>query len=224
MLVGSVFCGNCGNKSVEGDRFCVRCGREQSPSSASQSLAAPRMEGPKPPAEMTKAVRVATSAPPVDRAVSATVTLAKPAERPAYCRHSPSERSALRRYERDGSELCTGCSLPYAPGSPGYAPESPSSGLRGSAVDPTRMSSAPPNHFTWAILSLILFFWPLGIPAVVYANRVNEKWTAGDITGAQSASDSAKSFATWATVVGSIVYCFYIIYFFVIVGAVAGSL
>jgi len=80
------------------------------------------------------------------------------------------------------------------------------------------MSSAPPNHLTWAILSLIFFCWPLGIPAIVYANRVNEKWIAGDITGAQSSSHSAKDFATWATIVGSIIY------FFIIMGAVAGSL
>jgi len=85
------------------------------------------------------------------------------------------------------------------------------------------MSTAPPNHLTWAILSLI-FFWPLGIPAIVYANRVNEKWIAGDINGAQSASQSAKDFATWATIAGSIMYFFSIIYFFAVIGAVAGSL
>jgi len=79
------------------------------------------------------------------------------------------------------------------------------------------MTSAPPNHFTWAILSLIFFFWPLGIPAVVYANRVNEKWAAGDHAGAQSSSQSAKDFATWATVVGGIIY------FLIIMGAVAGA-
>lgn len=219
-----MFCGNCGDKSLDGDRYCIRCGREQSSTSASQPLATPVLERPEPPAEMTNIVRVATSAPPVGRTVSAAVTLAKPAEGPPYCRHSPSERSALRRYPQDGSQLCAGCNLPYAPGSPGYAPESPGSGLRKTTAAPTGMSSAPPNYFTWAILSLILFFWPLGIPAVVYANRVNEKWAAGDHAGAQSASDSAKNFATWATVVGSIIYFFYIIYFFAIMGAVAGSL
>ena len=103
-----------------------------------------------------------------------------------------------------------GCRLPYAPGSPG-------SGLRRTETSPIRMSSAPPNHLTWAILSLIFFFWPLGIPAIVYANRVNEKWLAGDVTGAQSSSQSAKDFATWATVVGSIIY------FLIVMGAVAGS-
>ena len=208
MLVRSVFCGNCGNKSVDGDRFCVVCGRDQLPSSALQPLAAPRLDAPRSPAEMTSPAKVE---------MSATATLVKPAVRPLYCRHSPSERSNLGRHGQDGSEICTGCGLPYAPGSPG-------SGLRGSAADLTRMTSAPPNHFTWAILSLIFFCWPLGIPAVVYANRVNEKWAAGDHAGAKSASDSAKDFATWATAIGCIIYFFSFIYFIVIMGAVAGAL
>jgi hypothetical protein len=218
-----MFCGNCGSESVEGNHYCTTCGREQSPTPAAKSLVASQSEGPKPPATTT-AVRLATSTPPADRTVNSTVALAKPAERPVYCRHSPSERSTLRRYEQDGTELCTGCKLPYAPGSPGYAPESPGSRRPGSAADTTWMTSAPPNHFAWAILSLVFLCWPLGIPAVVYANRVNEKWAAGDHAGAQSASQSAKDFATWATIAGSLIYFISIIYFFAVMGAVAGSL
>jgi Interferon-induced transmembrane protein len=203
-----MFCGNCGSTAVEGDHYCVRCGREQGPTSTSRPMGAPPSGGPGSPAEMTNPAKVATGA---------TATLVKSVERPLYCRHSPSERSALGRQGQDGSEICTGCQRPYAPGSPG-------SGLRSAAVDPARMSSAPPNHLTWAILSLIFFFWPLGIPAIVFANRVNDKWIAGDIDGAQSASQSAKDFATWATVAGSIIYFLSFIYFFAVMGAVAGSL
>jgi Interferon-induced transmembrane protein len=260
-----MFCGNCGSKSIEGDHFCITCGREQSPTPAAQSLPAPHLE--RQPAEMTSAVKVATSAPPVDRTVSPTITLVKPAERLVYCTHSPAQRSDLGGYALQGSEVCMGCRLPYAPGSPGsglhgtvnptvtltqpaerpaycrhstsqrstlggygqdgseicmgcrlpYAPGSPDSGLRGPEANPTRMSSAPPNHLTWAILSLLFGCWPLGIPAIVYASRVNEKWIAGDITGAQSASRSAKDFAAWATIL-PIVLCF-----FIIVVVVAGS-
>ena len=213
-----MFCGNCGSNAVEGDRYCIRCGREQSPTPPPPSPSAPQLRGAPTHAEMTSTVKVATSATQVDRAVATTATLMKPTERPAYCRHSPSERSNLGRQGQDGSEICTGCELPYAPGSPG-------SGLGSSgACDTTRMSSPPPNHLTWAILSLIFFFWPLGIPAIVFANRVNDKWTAGDHAGAQSASNSAKDFATWATLVGCISYFIGFIYFFVVMGAVAGSL
>ena len=55
----------------------------------------------------------------VDQAARAEVPLTQPAEKPSYCRHSPSERGALGRYGQDGSEICIGCRLPYAPGSPG---------------------------------------------------------------------------------------------------------
>jgi hypothetical protein len=33
-----MFCGNCGSKAVEGDRFCVTCGQAPRPASASQSV------------------------------------------------------------------------------------------------------------------------------------------------------------------------------------------
>ena len=126
-----MFCGNCGSKAVEGNRFCIKCGREQSPTSASQSLAVPLLRGPEP-AEIARAVTVDSSPPLVDRTASAAVTLAAPAERPVYCRHSPAQRSALGR---DGSETCLGCGLPYAPGSPG-------SGVR-LTIKPTATLAAP---------------------------------------------------------------------------------
>jgi hypothetical protein len=135
-----MFCGNCGDRSVEGDRYCIRCGREQSPTPPSQSPATPLLRGAPTHAEMTSTVKVATSVTPVDRAVATTATLVKPAERPLYCRHSPSERSTLGRQGQDGSETCAGCGLPYAPGSPG-------SDVSG-AADHTRMSpvaTAPSN-------------------------------------------------------------------------------
>ena len=53
------------------------------------------------------------------------------------------------------------------------------------------------SHMVWAIISLIFFFWPTGIPAVVYASRVNNRLAMGDYYGAQSASRSAK---TWCWV------------------------
>jgi uncharacterized membrane protein YhaH (DUF805 family) len=130
-----MFCGNCGNKSVEGDRYCIRCGRERSVTSASQSLAAPLLEVPKPPSEMINAVKVATSVPAGDRTITAKVSLAKPAARPSYCRHSPAQRSAIGRYGQQGSDFCTGCRLPYAPGSPG-------SGVRPAVSPPVPVSVA----------------------------------------------------------------------------------
>ncbi len=57
--------------------------------------------------------------------------------------------------------------------------------------------SSTPTHLGWAIVSLILFFWPTAIPAIVYAARVDNRLAMGDIAGAQEASRKAK---TWCWV------------------------
>src|ERR1035437_5078678 len=94
-----MFCGNCGSKAVEGNRFCSTCGQALRPASASESGAAEAVE----------------YTPPVDQAVPVT----QPGEKPLYCTHSASERNMLGVDRQHGSETCLGCKLPYAPGSPG---------------------------------------------------------------------------------------------------------
>jgi phage tail sheath gpL-like len=47
-----MFCGNCGSKTLVGDRFCSTCGQAQRPASASESDAAEAVESP-PPADQT---------------------------------------------------------------------------------------------------------------------------------------------------------------------------
>jgi len=49
-----------------------------------------------------------------------------------------------------------------------------------------------PSHMAWAIITLILCFWPTGIAAVVYASRVGDRLAIGDIAGAREASRKAK--------------------------------
>src|SRR5580658_9686976 len=48
------------------------------------------------------------------------------------------------------------------------------------------------NYLVFAILATILCCLPAGIPAIVYAAQVNGKLQAGDIAGAQAASNNAK--------------------------------
>jgi hypothetical protein len=61
----------------------------------------------------------------------------------------------------------------------------------------------PPNsHLTWAWIAALLFSWPLGIPAVVYANRVARKWAEGDVWGARQDSQQAQTFAILSMVFG----------------------
>jgi hypothetical protein len=49
-----------------------------------------------------------------------------------------------------------------------------------------------PSHMVWAILTLILCFWPTGIVAVVYASQVGNKLAVGDYAGAVHSSKRAK--------------------------------
>ena len=63
----------------------------------------------------------------------------------------------------------------------------------------------PPNYLVWAILTTVLCCPPLGIPSIVFSTRVNSKWAAGDVLGAQAASEKTKKFAIWAVVAGVIV-------------------
>jgi len=58
-----------------------------------------------------------------------------------------------------------------------------------------------PNYLVQAILVTICCCWPFGIPAIVYASQVNGKLAAGDITGANNSSKSAKMWC-WIAVGG----------------------
>jgi len=64
------------------------------------------------------------------------------------------------------------------------------------ASSPTTASTPPavsvPNYLVQAILVTICCCLPLGIPAIVFAAQVNSKLLAGDMAGAQDASNKAK--------------------------------
>jgi len=70
------------------------------------------------------------------------------------------------------------------------------------------------------VLSIVslLCCWPIGIPAVVFAARVNSKWAQGDAAGAADASKKAKTFAVAALALGVVIGILYGI------GIAAGSL
>ena len=50
----------------------------------------------------------------------------------------------------------------------------------------------PPNHLVWSILVTILCCLPFGIVAIVYSSKVEPRYLAGDIVGAQQAASNAK--------------------------------
>ena len=53
------------------------------------------------------------------------------------------------------------------------------------------------NYLVFAILATVFCCLPAGIPAIVYAAKVNSKLQAGDLAGAQAASNNAK---TWCLI------------------------
>ena len=78
-------------------------------------------------------------------------------------------------------------------------------GLAAQVVPPAQPGAAPaagaplppgtvPNHLVGSILVTIFCCWPFGIPAIVYAAKVNGLLARGDLAGAKAASKSA---STW---------------------------
>ncbi|MEL1265470.1 CD225/dispanin family protein [Pseudoxanthomonas putridarboris] len=78
-----------------------------------------------------------------------------------------------------------------------------------------------PNNLVWAILSTLLCCLPLGIVSIVFAAQVNGKLAAGDVAGAQEASEKAKKWAIWSAGVGIAVVVLYLIFIFAMGGLAA---
>ncbi|MEO8614945.1 MAG: CD225/dispanin family protein [Luteolibacter sp.] len=77
-----------------------------------------------------------------------------------------------------------------------------------------------PNYLWQSIVVTIFCCWPFGIPAIVYAAKVDGLKARGDIAGATAASASAK---TWCFVAGGIGIGIGLIWFlFVAIAIVSG--
>jgi hypothetical protein len=57
------------------------------------------------------------------------------------------------------------------------------------------------NNLTMSIVA-IFFFWPLAIPAIINANKVNPMLQAGDYAGAQAAATESKKWSKLALIIG----------------------
>lgn len=90
-------------------------------------------------------------------------------------------------------------------------------------MQPGYQQGPPPvdNNMTMSIVSIFLF-WPLAIPAIMNASKVNPALQAGDIAGAQAAAAESKKWSKLALIVGlslwgvSLVCC---VLYFVVLGA-----
>ena len=83
---------------------------------------------------------------------------------------------------------------------------------------PTR--SDIPNYLVQAILVTIFCCLPAGIVSIVYAAQVNGKLAAGDIRGAEAASNNAR---TWAWVSFGLSLGVGVIYFLLFIVGLASS-
>lgn len=111
-----------------------------------------------------------------------------------------------------GALYCTRCGAAI-PGSgwPDYAP-------RQRVVDQT-------VYLIWAIV-VTLFFFPLGIPAIIYACRINELQDRGDVEGARRAARTSKQFSVAAGCTGgALLFLFvilpFVLFFLALIGVVA---
>jgi hypothetical protein len=89
--------------------------------------------------------------------------------------------------------------------------------------------SQPPridNNMTMSIVSIFLF-WPLAIPAIINASKVNPLLQQGDYAGAQAAAAESKKWSKLALIIGivgwivGIICC--VVYFVVIASAATSS-
>ena len=69
--------------------------------------------------------------------------------------------------------------------------------------------SQPPqqidNNMTMSIVAIFLF-WPLAIPAIINASKVNPLLQQGDYAGAQAAAAESKKWSKWALIAGIAVW------------------
>jgi hypothetical protein len=77
-----------------------------------------------------------------------------------------------------------------------------------------------PNYLWQSIAVTILCCWPLGIPAIVYATKVDKLKNSGDLQGAISASNTAKM---WCFISLGAMALFLVIYLIIAVATVAAE-
>ncbi|SCL19432.1 Interferon-induced transmembrane protein [Micromonospora nigra] len=66
---------------------------------------------------------------------------------------------------------------------------------------PSQQPQHVDNNMTMSIVSIFLF-WPLAIPAIINASKVNPLLQQGDYAGAQAAAAESKKWSKWAIIVG----------------------
>jgi hypothetical protein len=95
---------------------------------------------------------------------------------------------------------------------PPVVPPSPSGGYASRPAN-----TAPDNYLVWAIITTILCFWPLGIPAIINAVKVDRLWLSGDPEGAMEAARKAKKWSIAAAIAAGVFWVLYLLFWFMII-------
>ncbi|KFN49211.1 CD225/dispanin family protein [Arenimonas composti] len=122
----------------------------------------------------------------------------------------------------DTSPHCAACGTALSAAAPSSPPPPPAYGAPQDFGQPAYGNAAPtgtrpPNHLVWAIVSTAIATiasmmacccLPLGlatgIPAIIFANKVDKLFAVGDEAGALDASGKAKLWSILTTVLGAI--------------------
>jgi hypothetical protein len=113
----------------------------------------------------------------------------------------------------DGVRFCTNCGAP----APVEQPQ-PTYSYSEPEPQPVRqqpLTPKPKNHLALSILATIFCCLPFGIPAIVFAAKVDNLWNAGKYQEAEDASRKARTWMLVSIILGAVAvisYAAFVIY------------
>jgi hypothetical protein len=84
------------------------------------------------------------------------------------------------------------------------------------------MRNPPNDHMVFSVLTCLFCFWPTAIVALIYSNKVNDRYNAGDHVGAMESSRKASQWGKISLLIGLISHVFFVVFSCFIVPIVIG--
>lgn len=99
------------------------------------------------------------------------------------------------------------------PAEPGMVPETPPavSNTLPESVGPPIPSGTVPTYLWQSIVCVVLCCWPLAVPAIIFACKVDPALKRGDLAAAQEASRNAKGWCIASFIAGLLVFIFIVV-------------
>ena len=114
----------------------------------------------------------------------------------------------------DNATICANCGRPLTGAAQTYTPPPPPSPSYGASSAGAAVGGAPIQNYLWqSIVVTLCCCLPLGVVGIIFAAQVNSKLAAGDVAGAQEASQKAKMFTMIGFVIGLVVWLAYLLFF-----------